>query len=290
MALTTAQAFTEFAGKLVPTPKQNLTIASRRRTIESRLLNAFPSNCDLPILEVRTIGSVDCQTIIRPLHDVDLLAVFKGGVSTFAVRFFGSRQFITTVRDTLNDSSAAIVGTRGQAVRIFYAEPPWVDVAPVFPRPAGGFVLPDGHNGWLATNPDFHKQWIDRENARLDYQLKALARLMKRWNRAHGERLSSFHIEVMVASTFNSLNTNHRQAAAMFFEHGPRRLHSSDPAGHSGDLARKLSPSKQQAILQSFESARQRSSRALDAERRSDHAEAIRLWAIIFGDDFPRYG
>lgn len=290
MAFTTAQAFTEFAGKLAPTAAQNLTIASRRSTVQGRLLAAFPPNSDLPLLEVRTIGSVDRQTIIRPLHDVDLLAVFKGGLSTFAVRFFGSGAFITSVRNALNDSSAAIVGTRGQAVRIFYANPPWVDVAPVFPRPAGGYTLPDGHNGWLATDPDFHKRWVGEQNARLGRQLKPLARLIKRWNRVHSERLSSFHIEVMVANTFNSIGTNHRQAAAMFFGSGASHLHSRDPAGHSGDLASKLTSAQQQAILQSFTSASQRAGRALQAERRGDHAEAIRLWTIIFGNEFPRYG
>ena len=290
MALTTAKAFEEFAGRLVPTAAQNQTIASRRSTIEARLRGAFGPGSDLPILDVRTIGSVDRQTIIRPLHDIDLMAVFDADVFTFAFRFFGSKPFITRVRSALNDTTATIVGTRGQAVRVFYTSGPMVDIAPVFALQGGGYYLPNGRGGWLTTDPDFHKQWINKQNARLGYKLKPFARLMKRWNRVHSERLSSFHIEVMVANTFSVIGTNTRAAAALFFEQGGSYLRSRDPAGHSGDLAAKLSFGHQQAILRSFASAQERADRALAAEQAGNHAEAIRLWAIIFGDEFPRYG
>ena len=36
--------------------------------------------------------------------------------------------------------------------------------------------------------------------------------------------------------------------------------------------------------------ARGRTDRALAAEGGGDHAGAIRLWKIVFGDEFPSYG
>jgi hypothetical protein len=141
----------------------------------------------------------------------------------------------------------------------------------------------------LTTDPDYHKRWVDEQHARLGYHLKPFARLIKRWNRVHSERLSSFHIEVMVANTFSSMGASTRDAAAKFFDWGASRLHSNDPAGHGGDLAVKLTRNQQQAIFQSFDSAKERADRALTAERAGNHAEAIRLWKIVFGEEFPSY-
>jgi hypothetical protein len=165
-----------------------------------------------------------------------------------------------------------------------------VDVAPVFALQGGGYYLPNGRGGWLKTDPDFHKRWISDANARLGYKLKPFARLMKRWNRVHSQRLSSFHIEVMVANTFSAIGSNSRTAAAMFFQDGASYLRSHDPAGYSGDLAAKLTWNQQQAVQQSLDSAKHRADRALAAERAGDHAEAIRLWKIVFGEEFPSYG
>jgi YD repeat-containing protein len=243
----------------------------------------------MPVLRVDIIGSADRGTIIRPLDDVDLLAVFDADAYTNTYRW-NSSGFITRVRDALNEGGASIVGTRGQAVRIFYTSGPKVDVAPVFALQGGGYFLPNGTGGWMTTNPDFHRDWIAERHRDLNYHLKPLARAIKRWNRVHSERLSSFHIEVMVGRIFSSLGSDYRQAAAMFFTHASNYLHANDPAGHSGDLAAKFTWNKQQAILQSFTSARDRADKAVAAEARGDHAEAIRLWRIVFGDEFPSYG
>jgi hypothetical protein len=182
------------------------------------------------------------------------------------------------------------VGTRGQAVRIFYTSGPKVDVAPVFAIEGGGYLLPNGSGGWMTTDPDFHRDWIAERHRDLNYRLKPLARAIKRWNGVHSERLSSFHIEVMVGRIFSSLGADYREATAMFFAHAPNYLHVADPAGHSGDLATKFTWNKEQAILQSFRAAREHADKAVAAESGGDHAEAIRLWRIVFGDEFPSYG
>ena len=289
MAWTTAAAFAGFLGKLEPTTAQQDQIKTRRRIISDRLFAAFPSGTTLQVERVDIIGSADRGTIIRPLHDVDLLAVFNA-YAYHTLYWPNPSGFITRVRDALNEGGAYVVGTRGQAVRIFYQSGPKVDVAPVFPIGGSGYHLPDGRGGWMTTNPDFHRDWIAGRHRELGYHLKPLAKAIKRWNRVHSERLSSFHIEVMVTSIFASMNGDYRDASAIFFNNAERYLHVSDPAGHSGDLAAKFSYSKQQAIIQSFNSAKQRAANAVAAEARGDHAEAIRLWRIIYGDEFPSYG
>jgi hypothetical protein len=86
------------------------------------------------------------------------------------------------------------------------------------------------------------------------------------------------------------MNGDYRDAAALFFQHAANNVHVQDPAGHSGDLAAKFTWNKEQAVLRSFGSAYQRAANAVAAEARGDHAEAIRLWQIVFGEEFPSYG
>ena len=76
MALTTAQAFDAFLGKISPTDDQRADIANKRNATERYLRDAFPTASTLPLKRVVMIGSADRSTIIRPVNDVDVLAEF----------------------------------------------------------------------------------------------------------------------------------------------------------------------------------------------------------------------
>ena len=287
MATTTAGAFTEFIEKLKPTDTQWATIHDRRNVNNNKLAAAFPSTATLVFDRSSLIGSADRATIIRPVDDVDIIAVFDP--AGFEQYRFDSKKFIYRVRDAL-DAGASIAGARGQAVRIFYASGPKADVTPGFARRGGGYLIPKGDGTWQATDPDYHDTYISGRHAALGYHLKPMARLIKAWNRAHSQRLSSFHIECMLATTFVSIGANYREATWTFFDHASASLNVHDPAGHSGDLAAKLTLTQEQAVKTSFASARDRARSALNAEAAGDHADAIRLWRIVFGTGFASYG
>jgi len=94
----------------------------------------------------------------------------------------------------------------------------------------------------------------------------------------------------MIANTFSAMGSDYRDDAAKFFDWDAGRLHVNDPAGYGGDLAIKLTFNQQRAIFQSFHASKERAERAIAAERSGNHAESIRLWKIIFGDEFSSYG
>lgn len=155
--------------------------------------------------------------------------------------------------------------------------------------------LPDtqevtGDGTWLTTDPLAQNAWIDRRNVELGYHLKPIVRMLKRWNTEHNSRLGSWHLEVIVATVFRSLGSNYRDAVAKFFDWAQSRLDVEDPDGYGGNLAALLTSTQRSAIKQALESARERASRASQAEASGNHAEAIRLWRIIFGSEFPGYG
>jgi hypothetical protein len=289
MALTVWQAFAEFDAKIRPTAAQVGTIASRRQTAHGYLQQSFGAGSNMPLLRTQVIGSASRTTIIRPIDDIDVMAVFDHS-RVWSSYQYNSRAFLYRIRDALAGYRVQVVGARGQAVRLFYQQTPHVDIAPVFVRAGGGYLLPAGDGTWIATDPDNHSAFLTRRNQELGGHLKALTRMLKRWNRVHGNRLRAFHLEMIVQASFLSMNGDMADAAAIFFQYAPQHLHAHDPAGHSGDLAVQLTWAQEQAIRQSFQTALGHARRALDANNRGNPAEAMRQWRIVFGDEFPAYG
>lgn len=291
MTLTTAKAFYEFKNKLLLTETQKDTAKSRRSTTEGYLRDSFPASSDLPLRSTYLMGSAGRETIIRPLDDVDVLAIFTNKNDIFDRLYrYDSKKFLYRVRDALNDYTVQVVGARGQAVRLFYKSAPHVDIAPVFEWSGGGYALPNGSGGWLTTDPYAHHDWIAQRHKDLGYQLKPMVRMLKRWNNVHSKHLKGFHLEVITATVFSSLGGDSRDACEKFFQWAQNYLNVTDPAGHGGDLSAYLTCAGRLAVLSNMESARQRAVKAKAAEASGDHAESIRLWRIIFGEEFPAYG
>ena len=83
MTLTTAAAFDEFKRKLQLTADQKTTVNRRRDSVDGYIRQAFPSTSTLEIDTTKLIGSAGRDTIIRPLDDIDVLAVFRNKDAIF---------------------------------------------------------------------------------------------------------------------------------------------------------------------------------------------------------------
>src|SRR5699024_2397628 len=131
------------------------------------------------------------------------------------------------------------------------------------------------------------KDWFDERHRALGYHLAPLVRLAKTWNRAHSKRMRSFHLETAIASMFSTLGGNHRRGLQCFFEWAPNWLDVNDPGRQGGNLGDYMTWGLRQELLTALSSAADRAQRANEAEARSDHDEAKRLWRIILGSAFP---
>ena len=291
MESDTAAAFNTFKSKLLLTDVQKQNVTKRKEIVDGHLTAGFGSSSNLPLIKSSLIGSAGRGTIIRPLVDIDILAVFSNKDGIYDAYRTNSQAFLYRVRDVLNKfSRVETVGARGQAVRFFYTDDPHVDVAPVFMRSGGGYLIPDGQGGWLATNPDEHASYLARRDTELGNRLKTMIRMSKRWNAQHSGYFKSFHLECLMAYVFKSIGNDSRVAFEKFFEWAQSRLVVEDPAGFSGDLSTYLSVTARMNLKSNLESARDRAARANAAERQGNHKEAIRLWRLTFGDEFPAYG
>lgn len=286
--LTTAQAFTSFLQTISPTNTQVGDIKSKRQSTEKYLRNAFPPTSTMPVNRVVLIGSAARGTIVRPVNDVDVLAVFANKDNIFEQYRYTSGAFLQRIRTALDaKTSIKKIGARGQAVRLFYTSGTHVDIAPVFKWSGGGYALPKGDGSWMTTDPEAQGAWYSGRRAVVGANLTPLVKLARRWNGVHSRRLESYHLEVMVASMFSSVGVNYRNASKSFFEWAPNWLTVTDPAGHSGNLDDYLTYAQRTAVKSRFADALTRANRAIAFETIGDHTEAKRLWRIEFGDEFP---
>jgi hypothetical protein len=292
VATTIAKAFDEFSARITPDSDKTADVRGRRDTVLGYLRSAFPSTADVQFQSGRLTGSFGRGTAAKPFDDVDILAHLHVDDVLWSSRYISdSTEFVYRVRRALNNGTTIKkVGARGQAVRLFYTDGLSVDVAAVVKYTSGGYGIPDGSGGWLTTDPVFHETYLNQQNAKLSGDLKKIIRFAKKWNGAHSRRLSSFHLEMLVARTFGTLGSNSRTALQLFFSYNQNNLTVMDPAGYSGDLSSYLDWIRRSAVNDSLAVAYDRASKAIDAENRGDHAEAIRLWRIVLGSDFPTYG
>jgi len=290
MASTTRDAFDKFYAAIQPTDTQISSMATKRIATHNYLIEGFGPSSDMPLIRTELIGSAQRATIIRPVDDIDVMAVFSDSNDVYENTYvLNSHAFINRIRRVLGEGSTATVGVRGQAVRLFYKSGAHVDIAPVFAANSGGYLLPSGNGGWITTDPDKQFQWFKSEVQRLGSHLLPTIRLLKRWNNVHSKHFNSYHLEVVIAHSFGSLGGDWRDNLAKFFEWAPGHLGVADPAGHSGKLDDYLGYAKRQALLLRLSNAGARAKDALAAEARGDHKEAIRLWRIELGDEFPAY-
>ncbi|OZB84327.1 MAG: hypothetical protein B7X41_02155 [Microbacterium sp. 14-71-5] len=285
---TTSQAMAQFVTDISVTDYQKTSIINARKDrVVENLTAAFPATSDLPFSRAILMGSAAKSTIVRPMDDIDVLAIFSNANGAWNTYRFDSQAFLYRARRAYNGLSTAQVGARGQAVRIFFQNGGHVDVAPVFSHGNDVYGLPGGDGGWINTAPTVANAWFAQKHADLGYHLAPLVRLLKKWNNAHSKRLRSFHLETIAARTFKTLGGNRQSALASFFEWAPSHLDVSDPGGQSGILSGYLTSAARQEVLQGLGSAAERARKANDAEVRGDHDEAKRLWRIILGSSFP---
>jgi hypothetical protein len=293
VATTTAKSFDEFSETISLTTAQSKLVTDRAAIAKTLLLSTFPPTDLTPFTTSNLMGSCKRKTVIRPLDDLDVIAIFQNKDSVFETYRRDSQAFLYRLREKINaKTTVESVGARGQVVRLFYKDGLHVDIAPVFKWSGehSGYALPSGNGGWITTDPQKQTEWASERQATLSNQFLRRVRMLKRWNNEHSKRLGSWHLEVMVGSAFGSMSNNSRQGIAKFFEWAPGYLHVNDPDGHGGDLGSKLTKSQEREVIESFSREHARALKALAAEDRGDHKEAIRIWRIVFGDDFPSYG
>lgn len=92
---TTSQAMAQFLLDISITDYQKTSIVEgRKATVIKNLTEGFPSSSDLPFSRAVLMGSAAKGTIVRPIDDIDVLAVFSNANSAWDTYRYDSQAFL----------------------------------------------------------------------------------------------------------------------------------------------------------------------------------------------------
>lgn len=173
------------------------------------------------------------------------------------------------------------------------------DVVPCFrlnphdPKEYFFYLIPDGKNGWIQTNPRLDTQLNEELNRRSNGLLRKAVKLVKYWNKERfGGLLGSYYAELAIMRAFllrNDLATlgSTSRATAVAFD----ALQTAVFAGDQKSLFLKGAPPVERGEippedLLRFFAARNAAQKAVELEEKGDLDEALKYWRVVFGDSF----
>jgi hypothetical protein len=288
VARTIPAAFQTLKGNLEITGLQQGTVSARQQAVRDAVARS------LTVKESFITGSYRRHTMIAPLAqaDVDIFVVLD--VSYYSAG--GHAALLDRVRQALLKTypSTPRISRNGQAVTVTFTDFR-VDVVPAFYRKGGGFLIPSTtEKRWIATNPKVHEAFVTRANATHNGDLVPLIKMMKAWNRAAGNALTSFYVELLVEKVVRGIKISDYSSGCRYVLDKGReavRYMIADPAALGSDQVAGLTPGTtlNQAIAR-FETGHRRAVAAEQLVGRLRVREAVDEWRKVFGTYFPAYG
>jgi hypothetical protein len=295
VTLSLGRAFEELRHALELTPLQESTVAERQSRIRKVVSESLSVTGDF------LTGSYARHTLIAPLAqaDVDVVLILDP-----RYRSTGPRGVLDSVRDVLKASypHTTAISRNGQEVTVRFSDFV-VDVVPAFSR--SGWDRFWGSNApfqicnsitseWINTDPGKHIEIGANANKLHDGGLVPRIKQLKGWNRAAGEPLRSFHLEVLAWRIFGISWPGHKQpsdwiAVRYFLDRlrGELPNRQQDPAGSDGDVGAYLTGRRLEEAVHSAEVAYNRCVMAEMASEHGDLKAMHYLYSLVFGEYYP---
>lgn len=288
MATTIVASFNQFKSNLEITDLQEGTVSQRQNSVRSVLER------ELYVVNSFLSGSYKRSTMIAPLKeaDIDIFAVLPSDYYSK----YDQAGLLDMVKRVLRKeyTKTPDISRNGQAVTITFSDFV-VDVVPSFNRMGGGYLIPNSvTKKWIATDPATHVSLFATANARNDFKLKPLIKMLKCWNKNISFGFSNFHIEVLAYHIFSRYKIDqYSSAIKYFFEMAKNDVRSKnpDPAGYTPDVGAYLNTqAKIDSAVSNLTTAYNRSVKAVEFASQGKTKEAVDEWRKIFGSKFPAYG
>lgn len=155
------------------------------------------------------------------------------------------------------------------------------------------YLMPDGKNGWMRTNPRIDKEIAEDLNVKNNKTYKKVVKILKYWNKERlNSALLSYYIELAIARAYlgrNSLGEKINKISygvALGFEAVKNAMVKGDQSSFLPQ-----SPSVRPGVLTDFNqqhiiAASAISSRAWNEESTGNEIAAKNFWKKLFGDSF----
>jgi len=153
------------------------------------------------------------------------------------------------------------------------------------------YHIADGNGHWIQTCPAAHKDYIRDLDKRLDGRMRPLVRFLKSWKYRNAVPISSFYLEMFVA-TYTSMQST--IIYPMDIEIMLGRLSEgfrtvSDPLGISGSIYPCPSTTWSSVVAPQVATAYTRAQMANRARSEGDAKTSIESWERVFNGYFSSY-
>lgn len=287
MAYTVEAAFNTLHENINLSGDHRDTANKRRDRIVELLKNQFT------ILEAFSAGSIPKYTALRGHADLDVIVALHYGKHV-------KDKLPSVVLQTVGDALGAYrtgARTNGQAVTLYYDTWPNVDIVPVSRVTDNNdtvthYEVPNSRTEtWIPSRPKDHAALIEEASKKCGHNFRRIIKMVKEWNRVHGDYLTGYHIEVLALKAFSSDLDDLPWQILMFFDHAQKLVKERlwHQVSYVDDY---LSVSSRAEAVKRLETAYTKSLSAWYATHgaNKDHATAIGLWKQIFGERYPAYG
>lgn len=204
--------------------------------------------------------------------------------------------FATVLRRHYPDTS---VRRDGEAVRVKMSNDLGFDVVPCFslepynPPEQSFYVIPDGQNGWIRTNPRIDNEVSDFLQKHNNGHFRPAVKLLKWWNEHRfAKRFSSYYIELATMRAFDARNQwtppvgSLSDAVHLAFQ----GLYTAAANGDLQSWLREALPVERGPLsleqLRDLNAAADQAGIAVAYERQGETQNAIQEWKAIFGRKF----
>lgn len=236
-------------------------------------------------------GSYDRHTKTKKLKDVDIFVVVNPDGPQGSLANGTGTAAVLALRDVLAERWRDL-DADDNVVTINYGDEDVAsyEVAPVFPRKGGGYLMPNG-SGWMDTNPPEQARLVTAKNKACNAKFVPFVKMVKGINREAGDHIEpAFLLEVMglelVVEPFGRYPDEIRFFLASVSDQiiydwpDPVRIGPDINAGIAISRRRQLSEMVREWLVVAEE--------ALLLENEGKERAAVETWRKLFGWRMPR--
>lgn len=243
------------------------------------------------VREAFTGGSIPKYTALKDYADLDLFIVLESVHSINRT----PADLLQNMRDCLGGYRAGISKKNGQAVTVYFDTWPQVDVVPVLPTELFGstsYLIPDmNRQNWITSNPKEHATDIANKTSLYGSEFRKIIKMVKWWNKKHGDYLQSYHIEVLALQSLSPTFTNYAWELYLFFDEAVKSIErtiSGAPNFYKTSfIDTYLNNFEKYEILKRLQTAKDKACQAWYSEiKLNDFSYSKKLWNQVFNRGF----
>ena len=236
-------------------------------------------------------GSYDRHTKTKKLKDVDIFVVvdpdgpqgrLAKGTGTAAV--LELRDVLAKSWDDLDTDDYVVTVNYGDEDVASY------EVAPVFEREGGGYLMPNGA-GWMATDPQEQAKLVTAKNQACDAKFVPFVKMVKGINREAGDAIKpSFLLEVMGLELVVEPFGRHRDEIRFFLASVADQIENDwpDPVGLGPHVNAGIETWRRRELAERVRGWLAVAEEALQLEYDGKERAAVETWRELFGWRMPR--